>query len=196
MKKIMWMTAAVIISTRLTGAELMKYTFSGIINNFESDTPAVTAQDFGITVGETAVTYAFAVDFNLNERAVVNGIGRWDYFYSDLLSEPIISDGGPEANESYTADYRVYTDKSVLKGGSTVSVLATADEHTQWKMQNWYVGQELSLTEEGSYDGENEARFYADVTLTSIEAIPEPSSGILVIATGGVLGFLRRRSRR
>jgi hypothetical protein len=170
MKTALLIMVAFIITQQLTTAEPLKYTFTGTITGFESDDPSITTYDFDVIVDETKVTYSFEVDFERDVRSILNPIGLWSYFYSDLLSEEIINDGSPEDNSSYTTSFRPsygYADRGQLEGGSKVSVIAYSDQHIFWKIQDWYIGQNLDLIDEGAFSG-GDVRFLADVTLVSI----------------------------
>lgn len=161
-------------------AETLRYRFEGIITGFTSYHSELGIDDFSITLGETEVAYVFEVDFDRDTFTNSNTAGTWNYFYTELLSGSVIN--GDQPNSGYRGFnwYRTAGNNQGQTTGSALDVRITgyADTTTDWRVQDWQVGQQLRSTDSGSFSdstGGTAVYAYGDVVLTSITAIPEPA---------------------
>ena len=141
-----------------------------------------------------AVTYRMEVDVGRDQSTTVNSAGWWNHFYSRLLGGSYMegSVGSRLERESFTAFNSTHSGRSLgqVSGGNTVRI-----QSSKW-VEDWQVGDRMSFQDLTiPLLGSGAVYYYGEVTLTSIEAIPEPGASTLVgLAVAGAL-IRRRRTR-
>lgn len=195
MKKVIFIliTALLLTAARATVAAPMRYTFTGLVTDFQSYHQDYDITDFDIVLGETTVNYVFVVDFDSAISSFTNSAGTWNYFYSDLIEGSIIN-GGNIYGDYYGYNWYQLAGPNM---GQITSNLAdvrinTSEAFTQnWRVEDWQIGQSFRSIDLACYPGGGTAGCavyaYGNVTLTSITAVPLP--GALILFLSGILGL-------
>ena len=193
------LVTVMLLSTTGVSATPMYYTFEGLITGFQSYNSAVSLDDYDVLLGQTMVSYVFEVDFERNAHETSNSAGTWQRFYSDLLSDAIVDGLGSEINESFDFYNNNHFNLGSLQGGSTVRIQASELFHDSWRVEDWFVGQQLKLIDGGlpTPAPGGAVYFFGDVELTSISStltVPEPGTlALLVVALAGCTRWFRLR---
>lgn len=184
---------ALILTTFSTSslAAPMFYTIEGIIDNFYSQTES--ANDYGIELNSTTMTYLFMVDNVQQGQYIINGTtttfsdtSTKDYYYSELLSESFF----PDDSNIFNSGYSVFSNpKSSISAGNAILW-----NYSELQL-DWTLGSSFRFTEDLN-DGSNWARITGLATITEISAtdptiVPEPST--LIMLTMGLLGLSVRK---
>jgi len=153
----------------------------------------------GADLGVTQVTYSFEIDFGRGVSTSTNTAATWNYFYDDLIGEGLMaSEIGsvyPEINQGYDADYFSRSDMGQISGGRNgVRIFTNASLTSRWKVEDWKVGDQFQLVDLATPPaGGGAVYYYGNVSLVSIQPIPEPSAYVLTVIGGCAL--LMRRMR-
>lgn len=181
-----------------TNASPLYYTFEGTITGFSSYNNSISLTDYDVTLGQTTVSYIYEVDFNLNTSSYTNSAATWDYFYSDLLYGGIVNGENSESNKSFNAYFNSMSNQGRLVGGSRVEIFTTESLTSLWKIEDWFVGQQLRLLDSGFISAGTGGAIYFSgnvelIAISTTNPIPEPSTLLLFIAALGCFYLTRHK---
>lgn len=203
MKQIVLALAALAMLAAAKGAAALpiKLTFEGVVTGFTSYHQDYDISDFGAVVGVTPLRYVFQVDFDAANTTTSNGAGTWNYFYSDLLSIPVVTGGQVTAGHYGFNWFRASGPNigQITSFLDEVRISTTAAATPNWQVQDWQLGQHFTSLDAACYPGGISGcavYLYGDVALTAIEPIPVPSSAVLMLVAVAGLGAGRFRGGR
>jgi hypothetical protein len=183
-----------LVTSKLSFAASILYTFEGTVSRFQSYHQNYDIDDFDLTVGETSLKYIFEVDFDNGQLSSANGAGTWDYFNSDILEGSIINNGTSDGErKGFNWNRPTAPNVGQISGnlaGGDVRITTSVRNTTDWRVQDWEIGQTFSSIDGACYSGGSSGcavYAFGDVTLTSITAVPVPAAFILFVS--GICGL-------
>lgn len=214
MKHILLMAGLSVLGARVLGQGMI-YTFSGHVTDITQDA-AGSIRASGLSVGDSLAA-VFEVDlgrpgsYTQNDGLVVfpsadpHDVPQYHYYYNQLMSGlPIrTQDGGalhgPDnvASWNYAYDYFGIAQRNfsmgILQGGSENEyVVIRKTDPMDATIATWKVGDSFEMNAWASGSGFRYSVLFGTVTLTQMQAVPEPSAG-LFIGLGTLFLFTHRR---
>ncbi|MCW1884713.1 hypothetical protein OKA04_08235 [Luteolibacter flavescens] len=174
------------------------YRFDGVVSGSLFDDSRIFESQHGVIMGVTTVTYFFEVDFDRDAGQFTTPVQTVEYFYSELkgdgLAESFMgSTYDQDAVQGANIDFSDFHDTGKLTGGKVVTIHTNDTRTSLWRVEDWQVGQSFLFTDVTRPVGSvTSIGLHGNVTLTSIEPVPEPACATLA----GLAGLLALRRRR
>ncbi len=196
----LFIAIGLMISSGVTFAAPMLYTFEGIVSGFRSYHQSIDIDDFDVAIDETELEYVFEIDFDADNSSYSNSAGTWNYFYSDLLEGSIINGGNIYGdNHGFNWDRLSGSNIGQISSNLTdVRITSSESDTENWRVQDWEVGQMFRSTDLACFPGgAGGCAVYAfgSVQLSNIEtvSVDEPNTIVLLALGLFMLGVQRMR---